>query len=223
MRPPSRSSNLDIAWQYPLQVIQHQGGYVSLVASDATDPPNQSLAVFASEESALCFMQEFNILGVPRSLRNDREFAWLLESLRDPVNQVAYEPEPSGTDINPRWAASIGELLTEHLTPDNSPWNYPAFVLAVETGFASIKFPDDLGEPKVAIALFTNREKAERCIEESQEGTLCELKTSDDAKRFLTAISDVIDAVAIDPTMEEGHLGTKHCFLLDTLLKKYFS
>lgn len=223
MRPQSRLSNLDITWQYPLQVIQHQGGYVSLVGDDVSEEPCQSLAVFASEESALCFMQQFNILGVPRSLRNDREFAWLLESLRDPVAQVAFEPQPDGAEINPRWAANIGVLLTEYLTPDNSPWNYPAYVLAVETGFASIRFPDDLGAPKVALVLFTTREKAECCVEQTHEGTLCELKNAEDAKRFLTAVSDVIDAVAIDPTMDESHLGTKHCFLLDTLLNKYFS
>lgn len=214
---------MDITWQYPIHVIQHQGGYVSLVNSEALDQTCQSLAVFATEESALCFMQQFSILGVPRSLGNDREFSWLLERLQEPVAQVAFEPQPIEADINPRWSATVQSLLTEHLSPDNSPWNYPAYVLAVETGFASIQFPDDLGEPKVALVLFTSREKAERCIEESHEGTVCELKSTAEAKRFLTAIADVVDAVAIDPAMEESHLEAKHCFLLETLLNKYFA
>ena len=32
-----------------------------------------------------------------------------------------------------------------------------------------------------------------------------------------------VDAVAIDPEMDEDNLGTRHCFLLQTLLAKYFA
>ena len=73
-------------WEYPIYLIPHGGGFASMV--DPNTPPDcartQMLVVYTESEFALQFMAEFGMEDTPRMLFNDREFSWLLQSLRAP-------------------------------------------------------------------------------------------------------------------------------------------
>ena len=136
-------------WEYPLYLIPHGGGYASMVdpSAEADDEPTQMLVVYTESDIAVQFMSEFGMPDTPRMLFNDREFGWLLESLREPVREVAFDPSPLGDKIGARWQVAVRELLDDHLTADYSPWNYPVYAVAQETGFASIDGAGSEGHP----------------------------------------------------------------------------
>ncbi len=211
-------------WEYPIYLIPHGGGYASMVdpKTAADDAPTQMLVVYTQSEVAVQFMSEFGIPKVPRLLFNDREFGWLLQSLKAPVTTVVFDPSPLGDKIGARWQIAVQELVDDHLTTDYSPWNYPVFAIAQESGFVSIDGVGVGGEPLPAIGLFTSEEKAKHYLATAGEsGELCELTNLDDARTFLTALADQLAAVALDPRVEEDQRTAKHCFSLETLLDKY--
>lgn len=211
-------------WEYPIYLIPHGGGYASMVDphADAEAETTQLLVVYTESEVAIQFMSEFGMADTPRMLFNDREFTWLLRSLRAPVTEVAFDPSPRGDKVDARWQVAVRELLDEHLTADYSPWNYPVYAIARETGFVSIDGAGSQAETLTVLGLFTSREKAACYLDAADEsGELCELTNLDEARAFLTALGERISAVALDPTVENDQRTAKHCFPLDTLLSKY--
>jgi hypothetical protein len=155
-------------------------------------------------------------------LNNDREFAWLLQGLRDPVTHVAFDPVIDEGAVETRWSVPVRELVDDHLRGDFSPWNYPSFVVARPRGFASIEGQIGDGQSQKAVAVFTSREKAESYLKDTAEdGTVCELVNMEEARHFLERLEVQVAAVAIDPTVEDNRLAAKYCFRIATLLDKY--
>lgn len=191
-------------------------------SAESDDGPVQMLVVYTESEVAVQFMAEFGMDDTPRMLFNDREFSWLLQSLRAPVTEVAFDPSPLGDKVDARWQVAVRELLADHLTTDYSPWNYPVFAIAQDVGFVSIDATGSGGEPLTVLGLFTSENKAKTYLEAADEtGELCQLTNLDEARTFLTALSELVAAVAVDPIVEDDQRTAKHCFPLETLLNKY--
>jgi hypothetical protein len=212
---------MSFQWEYPVAVLAHGGGYASLV-DEGTQPPRHSLIVITETERTADVMQQLAILGAPKLIKNSREFRWLLESLQAPVRHVAFDIDPVGADPNPAATLSVEALLTEYLSTDFSPWNYPVFLLAIDDGFVSITGQRSDSDDMHAIAVFRSAEKArdyETVV--SGGGELCEIKNLAEAVKFFEAMRETIDAVALDPVITDGQCQTEHCFSLETLLSKY--
>lgn len=212
---------MDLAIEYPVYLIPHGGGYLSIVDPESQD--EQLLVVCSTQEEATKLIYQFEILSAPTTLSNDREFVWLLDSLNYPVIGVAFDPKPANNSINATYVKSISELLTDHLSPDRSPWNYPVFTVAEEEGFACIEGSEVDGSPLVAICVFTNSERANEYVENSKgEGTPCMLHDLSQARDFFGQIDESYAvAVAIDPVIENDKSTAKYCFSIKTLMDKY--
>jgi hypothetical protein len=208
---------MNITWNYPIYLIPHQAGYVSIAANDGSD--EQMLVVYTCEASAASFMQDHGLPGTPRPLRNAREFGWLLDALRAPVTRVAFDPEVTDRRANPRWEIPVHELCGKHLAADFSPWNYPVYVAAQDTGFACIQGQASDGRPLTAIAVFTSSERAQTYLQDAGvSGQLCELADMPSTRRFLRALALEIFAVAVDPVVDQAGSKAKYCFDIATLL-----
>ncbi len=213
---------MPIEWEYPIAALAHGGGYASVVDShDDGDDERHSLIVITEIESVTDTMQQLGILGAPKWIRNAREFRWLIESLRHPVTHVAFDLSPVDGDPNPSWHVAITELLASHLPADYSPWNYPIFVVAIEEGFVSIAGSRTDGSELHALVVFSSEAKAEAYVEEAKRGELCKIQDLDEAVKYFGAMAEVVDAVALDPAVENGGCRTERCFDIETLLEKY--
>lgn len=212
---------MEFSWQYPIYLLPHDRGYASLV--DANDhEPTQSLIICTELQAAIELMAQFAMLGAPRALRNDREFRWLLQSLRKPVTQVAFDPAPTDDTTNARWQVSVTELLARHLPSDHSPWNYPVFAIGQASGFACIDEAADDNSALRAIGIFTSKEKAETYLREAEElGDVLELPDLESATTFFAALQTEVAAVALDPRVVEGRRAAEYCLAIDVLLSKY--
>ena len=211
---------MEFRWEYPIAVLAHGGGYASIVEQEE-ESDRHSLIVVTDTDESPDLMAKLGILGAPRLIHNAREFRWLVESLREPVTHVAFDIDPVGAEPNPQAAYSIEELLQDHLVIDFSPWNYPVYIVAVEEGFASIIGSREDESPFHAIAVFRSRERADAFMEVAGDGEICELADLKDAVKFFTAMAEQVDAVALDPSHQEGQCLTDHCFAIETLLEKY--
>lgn len=211
---------MDYQWDYPVAVLAHGGGYASWVDS-RPEGDRHCLIVLTHTDRTPDVMERLGIIAAPRILQNAREFRWLVESLQHPVTHVAFDIDPQGDQANPEMTIAVDELIREHLIVDYSPWNYPIYVVAVGEGFASITGHREDDSPLHAIAVFREEKRAEAYVEATAEGEVCELEDFGEAVRFFTAMSDLVDAVALDPVIEDGQYSTKHCFAMQTLLDKY--
>lgn len=212
-----------IQWEYPLYLIAHGGGYTSIVdPKDTDDQPQHILTTHSSEQVALSFMQQFAIIGEPRQLNNDREFRWFLKSLKLPVTQVAYDPEPIEFDINAKWTAKIKTLLEDFLIVDNSPWNYPVFVIKQADGYSSTVGNDEEGQPITLLNLFTDEEKAKKyATTEEGTGEVTTLHNMEHIRELLLGLRESVSAVAMDPVYEENESSSQYCIGVEALLDKY--
>ena len=211
---------MSVTWNYPIYLIPHQGGYVSIAVNDRSD--DQMLVVYTSEESAAGFMEDHGLPGTPRPLQNAREFGWLLDAVQAPVTRVAFDPQVMDRRANPRWEIPVKELRDEHLAADLSPWNYPVYVVAQDAGFACIRGHASDGRPLTAIAVFTSSERAQSYLQDANEiGQLCELLDMPSTRRFLDSLALEVFAVAVDPVVHQSGRSAKYCFDIATLLEKY--
>ena len=212
-----------IQWEYPLYLIAHGGGYTSIVdPKDTDDQPQHILTTHSSEQVALNFMQQFAIIGEPRQLNNDREFRWFLKSLKLPVTKVAYDPEPIEFDINAKWTAKIKTLLEDFLIVDNSPWNYPVYVIKQEDGYSSTVGNDEDGAPMTLLNLFTEEEKAKKYTTTHDGfGEITTLHNMEHVREILLGLRDSVSAVAMDPVYEENESSSQYCIGVEALLDKY--
>lgn len=167
-------------------------------------------------------MAACGIMGAPREMNNDREFGWLLQSLQAPVTGVVFDPSPSVDDQSSAQRVPVRELLERHLNADNSPWNYPVYVVAQDEGFISIDGPGADGQTVTAVAFFTSEERIEAYLEATgNAGTACAMQNIDEARSFVKGIAPHAAAVALNPTFADGQRSAKHCFAIATLLDKY--
>jgi hypothetical protein len=215
---------VSISWKYPIYLIPLEGGYLSVVDTELPEPHPHHLAVFTAEDRAEEFSSQCHIMAQPRALRNTREFGWLLQSLREPVTRVAFDPRADSPSLACRWNVGVDELLRDHLRPDNSPWNYPIFVISQEQGIASIDGQTPTGQSWRALGVFTSRERAEAYIEACKTpGTVLELPDLAQTRERFISLSAEANAVAIDPIIDQGRHTAAHCFTLQTLLEKYLT
>ncbi len=212
-----------IHWEYPLFLIAHGGGYTSIVdPKDTDDQPQHILTTHSSEGVALEFMQQFAIVGEPRKLNDDREFRWLLKSLKLPVTKVAYDPRPVELDVNARWIASIRTLLDQHLVIDNSPWRYPVFIIDHGDGYGSTAGQDQSGKSITLLNLFTTEEQANEYLRgQKRQGNVFTLHNMAHVRDVLSALRDSVTAVAVDPVYESAGSSSQYCISVDALLEKY--
>lgn len=212
-----------LQWEYPLYLIAHGGGYTSIVdPQDTDDQPQHILTTHSSEAIALNFMQQFAIIGEPRQLNNDREFRWFLKSLKLPVTKVAYDPDPVEFDVNAKWIAKIKTLLEDYLIVDNSPWNYPVYVIKQQDGYSSTVGNDEEGVPITLLNLFTEEEKAKKYSKtEEGAGELMTLHNMEHVREMLLGLRDSVSAVAMDPVFEENESSSQYCIGVEALLDRY--
>ncbi|MGY8768557.1 MAG: hypothetical protein ACKVH8_09040 [Pirellulales bacterium] len=214
---------MTIQWNYPIYLIAHSGGYASIVdPTSEIEPPLQQLVVISEEKQALQFMGNFQILGAPKPLNNDREFGWLLQSLKPPVTSIAFDPNPVEKEINATWTCSIGTMLEQHLSMDNSPWNYPVYFINQDTGYSSILGQSAEGQDVIVLNLFTTKDKANEFLKAADEpGDLEEYADMSSLREFLEGMQKSGSAVAIDPEITEAGRTAKNCLGLESLLSKY--
>ena len=214
---------MERSWQYPLFLIRHETGYASIVDRTTGSETTQSLVACQHKEDAIAFIMRCGIVGVPRELRNDREFNALLRSLKPPVMNVVFDPCPHlGAEADHATQIGVGELLEQYLVVDYSPWNYPVFVVAQESGFVSIDGRDQRGQPIAAVGVFPDEQRVSSFLEAArQPGTPCPLATMQEARTFLTKVASQVVAVAWNPTVEDNRYVAEHCFTIETLLRKY--
>ncbi|EAQ78204.1 hypothetical protein [Blastopirellula marina] len=211
---------MQYSWTYPIYLIAHNGGYASIV--DPQDDSQQLLVAVTTEEKALEFMQDFAILGAPRQLNNDREFAWLLESLQAPVTLVCFDPDPREAAVNAAWSTTVQSLLSDRLEVDYSPWSYPVYLLRLESGFSSIVGADAEGAEVVVLCLFSNSQLAEEYLAASGDsGTVESIDDMASARELMESLEAEIAAVAVDPEVRDSERVASHCIGLETLLNKY--
>ncbi|HMO15102.1 MAG TPA: hypothetical protein PKD64_13380 [Pirellulaceae bacterium] len=207
-------------WNFPLYIIPLQGGFAS-VADNADAHGTQRLLVFSKRETAILFIASFELLSSPKPLNNERELGWLLRSLKQPVTGLLLDPNPRNPEASSGSSYLVEEVLA-NLRPDLSPWNYPIFVLATATGFVTIDGAAADGEYLSALAVFTDEERAEQYLTNSGEtAELCALESMGDTVIFLRGLSNLIGAVALDPSIVDNHNTAKYAFSIDTLLNKY--
>ncbi len=98
-----------MAWElaYPLYLVPLEAGYVSVVEPGEGDSQTYYLAIFTTEQAAEEFILGCGIASEPRGLHNPRELAWLLQSLRDPVNRVAFDPVADCTTVDSPWKVTV--------------------------------------------------------------------------------------------------------------------
>lgn len=212
--------------EYPLYLIPLEAGYVSLVESDAepgsADDQTYYLAIFTDAERAEAFMQPFGIEAKPRPLQNAREFAWMAQSLRSPVEHVAFDPTPESKRVEARWKVSIQELMEKHVMVDYSPWNYPVFLIQQQDGFASVEGSTSTGENRCAVGVFTTEHNAQKFLADAEEtGVIQALDNVSQVREFLESVAGDASAVALDPTVSQGQRTAQYCFSVQTLLDKY--
>jgi len=180
------------------------------------------LAVFTRYDLAKAFAEHVGIEADPRPLCNAREFAWMAQSLRSPVDSLAFDPVPESKKVDARWKVSVRELIDNHLVIEYSPWNYPVFVIEQEGGFASVEGSTSRGENRRAVGVFTTTDTAQKFLEDAEEtGTVQALDDVSQTRRFLESVSAEASAVALDLTVSHGQRSAKYCFSVQTLLDKY--
>lgn len=220
-------------FEYPLYLIPLETGYVSVVESN-TETESQAeknhtyyLAVFTGHDRAEGFMETYGLEGSPQPLHNGREVAWAAQSLREPVNNMAFDPssESATTDsehVEANWKVSVQELLDNHIVVDYSPWNYPVFLIEQQDGYASVEGRASTGEEMRAVGLFTTREKAEKFLQNADEtGHIRSLDTMQQAREFLESLLPDVVAVALDLTVDHNQRSAEYCFSVRTVLDKY--
>jgi hypothetical protein len=195
---------------------------VSVVDPEAEESQRYYLAVFTTQQLAESFMSECGLEGEPRPLHNGREFAWLAQSLRAPISNIAFDPVADAKTVEARWKVSVADLLNEHIVIDYSPWNYPVFVIEQPGGFACVEGQTSDGQEMRAVGFFTVKDKAEEYLKDANEsGDIQQLADVDEARAFLEEISPVASAVALNIAVDNGQRSAKYCFSINTILEKY--
>ncbi len=229
--------------RYPLYLLHHGPGYVSLVDVQSTaQPPPQALAVFSTYELAADFVEQMAGFAGIKAIKNAREFQWLLTSLKEPVVQVVLNPAIDRPEIVGVWRRTISELLERHIEIDNSPWNYPVYMLRgvsegsperSATSFASHVKTGGWSSIRAGasshwfefVVLFTSQKLAEtyRSAIADEDGWLELISLADmwALRERLVDLGAEIAGVAVNPTFEAGVRKCDSCLEIGRLLEHY--
>lgn len=213
---------------YPLYLLHHGPGYVSLVDVESRrEPQPQALALFSSYEKAASFVEQMGGLAGIKAIRNGKELQWLLTSLTEPVVESVLDPAVDRPEIAGIWRRSVAELLARGIEIDNSPWNYPIYLLKsieVERGWSSIQ----AGAASTwfsFVVLFTAEKLALGYQQEIQrDDGLSELVAVPDMWRLrehLLEMGPRIAGVAVNPSVEDGVRKCANCLEIGRLLEHY--
>lgn len=213
---------------YPLYLVKHGGGYVSLLEEGA-DPEtsDQALAVFSQEALAAEFIDTIGVMAGIKTLANAREFAWLLASLREPVVEVILDQPPGETELSGQWRVPVSEMLNHHLVVDYSPWNYPVYAVQEvfegrDLGYSCITGQDSEGNPVTVLTLFTRPQLAQDYLQACKtKGELERFDSVEQIRPWLESLDAEVSAVAIDPVIEKNQRRADQCIGLDRLLESY--
>lgn len=233
----SGSNRLEM--DYPLFVLHHGPGYVSLVdASAGGEPPPQALALFSSHGLAAEFVERMVGFAGIKTLRNGRELQWLLASLKYPVSDAVLDPAMDRPEIAGVWRRTIRELVEEHIEIDHSPWVYPIYLLrqthgdvvskegggrlgwsSISAGEASNRF--------VFVAMFTDElaacEYRERTESEDGWSQVVEVTGRVALREILVGLGAEIAGVAVNPSVEAGVRKCGNCLEIGRLLDHYLT
>lgn len=213
---------------YPLYLLHHGPGYVSLVDVESRrEPQPQALALFSSYEKAASFVEQMGGLAGIKVIRNGKELQWLLTSLTEPVTESVLDPAVDRPEIAGVWRRSVAELLERWIEIDNSPWNYPVYLLKsieaesgwslIQAGAASTWFS--------FVVLFTGEKLGRGYLQDIRhEDGICELIAVPDVGRLrehLLEIGPGIAGVAVNPTVEAGVRKCGNCLEIGRLLEHY--
>jgi uncharacterized protein (DUF952 family) len=224
---------------YPLYLLHHGPGYISLVdVTAATEPPPQALALFSSHDLAADFIEQMVGLAGIKALRSGRELQWLLASLQAPVVEAVLDPALDRPEIAGVWRRSVRELLEEHVEIDNSPWHYPVYLLrrpveaetgrraaaGGELGWSSISAGGD-SQRFLFVALFTDERLVTeyRVATEGEDGwpEVVEVGGRMELRGILAALGRQIAGVAVNPTVAAGVRKCENCLEIGRLLDHY--
>jgi|GEM_PF-1443402 len=219
---------MNFSLAYPLFLVKHGGGYISLVdEKSAETPPTEVLTVFSDEQKASVFIDTVGIMAGIKRLGNSREFAWLLTSLQAPVCEVVLDPGTEPGEIQGIWRLGVRDLLNKHLKIDYSPWNYPVFAIREEfdrkvQGWSSISGSGVDGQKITAAAIFSGQQAALDYKEEAGiRGTLVQFDEMLAIREWIQGLAVEVLALAINPTVEKGVRKAGQCLAINKLLDDY--
>ncbi len=228
-------------WTYPVYLIRHAGGYASVavdpvsvdpvsvdpVSIDHDQPgPRFAICVFTTEALGRRFVEAVEIEGENRAVRSDREFAQLLRALKEPFTTVVFDAEPAETEINEKWRVDVSTLLEDHLPWADSPWDYPVYVLAQNSGnrgvdYASIEADVADRGPLLAIGLFLKKVAVDQYRQAADnDGRPQALDTPKQLADFLRDLPSSVTAVALNPRVVDGKHVARQCLSTSNLLEK---
>lgn len=216
--------------KYPLYLLHHGPGYVSLVdVASAADPQPQALALFGSYERAVEFVEQMAGFAGIRAIKNAREFQWLLTSLKEPVVEAVLDPAMDRPEIVGVWRRTVAELLEWGIEIDNSPWNYPVYLLKSiggQRGWSSIQV--GAGSNWFSfIVMFTSEKLAPAYLAEieGEDGPLELVLVPDmwSLRERLVSLGPEIAGVAINPTVAAGVRKCENCLEIGRLLGHYLT
>ena len=208
-------------WSYPLYLIRIGTGFASVVSDDA-EKSICSVVVFTSMDRMERFLDKAQLTGEPRELSNDREFAYFAQGLKPPISHVAFDSNPEGKQVNPRWSVEIPTLLRDHLPHSASPWDYPVYAITERKGYSCIQGQSSGQETIQAICLFTEYARAadyQTCA--NLHGDITTLETPSELRKLLEQLKDDASAVAIDPTADGESRQAKVCVSVETVIQRY--
>ncbi|MDP1564240.1 MAG: DUF952 domain-containing protein [Pirellulaceae bacterium] len=228
----SDAGQLDL--RYPYYLLHHGQGYVSLVdVQSSIEPRPQALALFSTYQRAAEFLEQIAGFAGIKAIRNGRELHWLLTSLKEPVAETVLDPAVDRPEISGTWRRTVVELLRRHIEIDNSPWNYPVFLLrsgrlgeTANGGWSSIQA--GAGSHWFSfVVLFTGEVLAEayRKEIEPEDGWL-ELVTVPDMRCLrerLVELGAGIAGIAVNPTVDGGARKCEKCLEIGRLLAHYLT
>lgn len=220
--------------RYPYYLLHHGQGYVSLVdVQSSIEPRPQVLALFSTYSRAAEFLEQIAGFAGIKAIRNGRELHWLLTSLKEPVAETVLDPAVDRPEISGTWRRTVGELLRRHIEIDNSPWNYPVFLLRTDGvggsehgGWSSIQA--GAGSHWFSfVVLFTSEALAEAYRKEIEpEDGWVELVAVSDMRRLrerLVELGAGIAGIAVNPTVAGGVRKCENCLEIGRLLTHYLT
>lgn len=220
--------------RYPYYLLHHGQGYVSLVdVRSSIEPRPQALALFSTYQRAAEFLEQIAGFAGIKAIRNGRELQWLLTSLKEPVVETVLDPAVDRPEISGTWRRTVGELLRRHIEIDNSPWNYPVFLLrsvgvgeTAEGGWSSIQA--GAGTHWFSfVVLFTSEVLAEAYRKEiAREDGWLELVVVPDMRCLrerLVELGAGIAGIAVNPTVAGGVRKCENCLEIGRLLTHYLT
>ncbi|MDA7951291.1 MAG: hypothetical protein MPJ24_07355 [Pirellulaceae bacterium] len=222
-------------WKFPLYILPHGGGYVSLMRSQyrlATEGPkgeggNQEekedhLAVVLFDDLSLAgdFQEAAGISAPLSSLKRPEDFAEFVRGLTDKTPTVILNPQLKEGELIVEAQAKAVELLARELPSPGIRWGLPLYLLQQKEGWFSLCGTGQDGKQQQAVAAFTQKKALLSVQEElSLVGEIVSLGSLERLNTFLGEIGEEATALAFNPTVEGGRLRASYAITVIGLHK----